>query len=32
MKTVSGGRESIGGGIHKEDDGVGADLPGTAER
>ena len=31
MQTVSGGRKSIGGGVQKEDDGVGSDLPGTVE-
>ena len=31
MQTMSGGRNSIGGGVRKEDDGGGADIPVTAE-
>ena len=31
MQTVSGGRQSIRGGVRMEDDGVGADLSGTTE-
>ena len=31
MQTVSGGRQSIVGGVRKEDDGGGGDLPGATE-